>query len=532
MTQSIDPNDWFLNFDPLTQDNNIVLPLIDGKDMMEAVYEEILSLQSGDFCFYSAWQMAENTQLSTHTAKSLRELFDDALKKGVDLRLLLFSGMPDITNPKGLLISTFSFFSSDDNPKTHVQAHKEWLELAALGGETVLDTKFPRWGSQHQKYAIFGKQEPSGTFILTAYCGGIDPAPNRRDPYLHQKASADGAFRGWHDVHTKVQGSAAAVILEDFVNRWNEHPVAESGFKTVTTPLNMIDYPLELPPPPLVLNQQVEVLQTYPCFDAQFGTDAHYVFAREGIRTIEEAYLKAIGQAQHYVYLENLFFLHYPISEKLAQQVRDFPDLKVIIVMNYLGNGAFLADRYNEEDVLKPLVEAAAPGQLYVCDIRHPDAGYAEIETTSHPDYGYLEPIYIHSKLMIVDDIYATIGSANLTPRSMTYDGEMNIGFIDTDEITYMENNRSYTVCRATRDFRMGLWAEHLGLIDPAPLEKIPLALDAWSNAIQYPDRLNPYESRAPSRVFDHNLDNMGAKLPLPAFWTIKHPTQNCDHWE
>ena len=36
-------------------------------------------------------------------------------------------------------------------------------------------------------------------------------------------------------------------------------------------------------------------------------------------------------------------------------------------------------------------------------------------------------PVYIHSKLMIVDDVFTTLGSANINTRSMQVDSELNI---------------------------------------------------------------------------------------------------------
>ncbi|WP_341889365.1 phospholipase D-like domain-containing protein [Variovorax sp. YR752] len=41
--------------------------------------------------------------------------------------------------------------------------------------------------------------------------------------------------------------------------------------------------------------------------------------------------------------------------------------------------------------------------------------------------------IYIHSKLMFVDDVYTTLGSANLNARSMVSDSEFNICAADYD---------------------------------------------------------------------------------------------------
>jgi phosphatidylserine/phosphatidylglycerophosphate/cardiolipin synthase-like enzyme len=46
--------------------------------------------------------------------------------------------------------------------------------------------------------------------------------------------------------------------------------------------------------------------------------------------------------------------------------------------------------------------------------------------------------IYVHAKMIIVDDLYVTIGSANFSPRSMTHDSEINVGVLGTDLIEYV----------------------------------------------------------------------------------------------
>lgn len=60
--------------------------------------------------------------------------------------------------------------------------------------------------------------------------------------------------------------------------------------------------------------------------------------------------------------------------------------------------------------------------------------------------------IYIHSKLMLVDDVFMTLGSANLNQRSMAVDSEINIATIDR---------------RVARDLRKRVWRMHSGgLVD------------------------------------------------------------------
>lgn len=49
--------------------------------------------------------------------------------------------------------------------------------------------------------------------------------------------------------------------------------------------------------------------------------------------------------------------------------------------------------------------------------------------------------IYIHSKLMIVDDLFLTLGSANLNHHSMAVDSEINISLIDPIQASEIRKN-------------------------------------------------------------------------------------------
>jgi phosphatidylserine/phosphatidylglycerophosphate/cardiolipin synthase-like enzyme len=64
-----------------------------------------------------------------------------------------------------------------------------------------------------------------------------------------------------------------------------------------------------------------------------------------------------------------------------------------------------------------PITPTEVPGlKVHICTLVAPD---------SPPD-NWLE-VYIHSKLMIVDDVFTTLGSANINERSMSSDSELNI---------------------------------------------------------------------------------------------------------
>ena len=68
---------------------------------------------------------------------------------------------------------------------------------------------------------------------------------------------------------------------------------------------------------------------------------------------------------------------------------------------------------------------------------------------------GIYPGIYVHAKMMVIDDAFAAIGSANLNRRGHFSDGECNL-FAIREELSYGDN--------WIRDLRKKLWSEVLGV--------------------------------------------------------------------
>jgi phospholipase D1/2 len=78
-----------------------------------------------------------------------------------------------------------------------------------------------------------------------------------------------------------------------------------------------------------------------------------------------------------------------------------------------------------------------------------------------------MEEIYVHSKLMIIDDRYAVVGSANINDRSMAGTRDSEIALL----IDSVESPAPFA-----RTLRQALWAEHLGREIPSnPVESLEL---------------------------------------------------------
>lgn len=76
------------------------------------------------------------------------------------------------------------------------------------------------------------------------------------------------------------------------------------------------------------------------------------------------------------------------------------------------------------------------------------------------------EQIYVHSKLIIVDDRIALIGSANINDRSMEGNRDSEIAIIVEDQelVDSTMNGVSVKVGRFSHELRKKLWREHLGM--------------------------------------------------------------------
>ena len=87
-------------------------------------------------------------------------------------------------------------------------------------------------------------------------------------------------------------------------------------------------------------------------------------------------------------------------------------------------------------------------------DAPAPDSG-AELTRQS-----LRHPIYVHSKLMIVDDDYIVVGSANINQRSLAgeRDTEICIGAYQPSHSSAAGQPRG-----SIHTFRMALWSAHLG---------------------------------------------------------------------
>jgi len=286
-----------------------------------------------------------------------------------------------------------------------------------------LDSMHPPLGSHHQKLLVVDDD--------IAFCGGIDMTMKRWDTRAHAdeqpaRTSPSGKqLQPWHDLASIFDGDAAKAIGDLCRLRWTRacgevlKPVADGQIvwpKTVT---------------PLAGPARIGIARSQPRMADQ-----------QPVREIEALYIDMIASAKTLIYAESQYFASRRIAAALARRLEE-PDGPEVVIIN----------PSQAEGWLEPLAMDTARARLMASlgrqDPHHRLALY-------HPVTANEQPIYVHAKLMIVDDRLLRIGSSNFNNRSMRLDTECDVALDAT-------NDASGAVSQNLRNLRHDLLAEHLG---------------------------------------------------------------------
>lgn len=246
-----------------------------------------------------------------------------------------------------------------------------------------------------------------------------------------------------HDVNTDITGPAVNHIQTTFATVWNA-----TGKPMLIPPPKTFP---ELPATPDGNVVSVQVLRTLPGGSIKRinPSDEDLPYGETGIL---EAYERAIAGARRYIYIENQYFTSPEIVDALISRMKDStkPRLQIILVLNLRPDLPGYPDR--QIDNVNQLRTAADAGghhlRAYTLWSRSEKPGTGGTGNQLRFD---VMPVYVHSKVAIIDDVWATAGSANLDGTSMNYH---EIGLIITGSIL----DRAIEKAKLTNDPGKFLW--------------------------------------------------------------------------
>jgi phosphatidylserine/phosphatidylglycerophosphate/cardiolipin synthase-like enzyme len=466
---------------------NLIVPLVHGRAYFSCLHERLKRLGAGDELYLVSFR-TDAEELLDGPGTEVGKVLVAAVQRGVRMFGLVWRSQPE-------------------QLEQSEQANADLVRtLRDAGADVLLDARTRRGGSHHQKLVVC--RSDSGD---VAFVGGIDLALSRADDEQHEGdpqvmpfAEPYGKQPPWHDVQVAVYGPAVADLQLTFQERW------EGSSLDVPSPLRMAmdrtkhagapttpELPSPRPHPSAAGPHAVQILRTYP------ARSRRYPYAPLGERSIAHAYRKALNRARSLVYIEDQYLWAPEVARLLVSALSRNPELRLIVVV----------PRYPDKDGrsrLPSLVgreravevcRAAGSDRFAIYDVESPTGA----------------PVYVHSKVVVVDDVWAMVGSDNMNRRSWTHDSELSCAVLDStrdereprDPAQLGDGARTFA-----RDLRLQLWREHLdsgdhGLIDPpsafdamkASAERLQAWYDGGRVGDRPPGRLRPHNTERVSRA-------------------------------
>jgi phosphatidylserine/phosphatidylglycerophosphate/cardiolipin synthase-like enzyme len=162
---------------------------------------------------------------------------------------------------------------------------------------------------------------------------------------------------------------------------------------------------------------------------------------RQAVREVEDLYLDLIAAAGSYIYIESQYFTAQALGDALALRLAE-PEGPEVVVVTRVGSTGWL------EAPTMTALRTVLLQKLRDADVHHRFHAW-------YPDTPGELCCDLHSKVMIVDDEWLRVGSANFANRSMGVDTECDL---------VLEARGDPLTRGAIASARNALLAEHLGV--------------------------------------------------------------------
>ncbi|XP_004716185.1 phospholipase D2 isoform X1 [Echinops telfairi] len=487
---------------------------VNGAGYFAAVADAIL--QAREEIFITNWWLSPEVYLK-RPAHSDDWRLDIMLKRraeeGVRVSVLLFKevelalGINSGYSKRALMLLHPNVKVMRHPDQVTLWAHHEKLlvvdqTVAFLGG---LDLAYGRWDDLHYRLTDLGDASASPASQSPTPCPSTSATPelsHNQHFWLGKDYSnlitkdwvqLDRPFEDfidrettprmpWRDVGVVVHGPPARDLARHFIQRWNFTKTTKAKYKTPT-------FPYLLPKSSITENQLPFTLPGVQCATVQVLRSVDRWSAGTMENSILNAYLHTIRESQHFLYIENQFFISCSdgrtVLNKLGDEIVDRilkahkqgQCFRVYVLLPLLpgfegdistggGNSiqailhftyrTLCRGEYSILHRLKAAMGTAWRDYMSICGLR------THGELAGHP---VSELIYIHSKLLIADDRTVIIGSANINDRSLLgkRDSELAVLIEDTEMEASVMDGAQYQAGRFALSLRKHCFSVILG---------------------------------------------------------------------
>ncbi|KAI8138947.1 hypothetical protein BJV82DRAFT_646316 [Fennellomyces sp. T-0311] len=299
----------------------------------------------------------------------------------------------------------------------------------------------------------------------------------------------------WHDVSMRMTGQPARDVARHFVQRWNFLRRSKATPPKRPTPLLLVKPDLA---PCIDIDRGDSRMSQLPtshvcCIQLLRSVSQWSLGIRDHVeQSIQNAYVDVIENSEHFIYIENQFFVTATqcgstkilnrIGDALVKRIirakrEDTPWRAIIILPLVPGFQSEIND--SEGSTVRLIMYCQYKsinrgpqsifGRLKAAGIDYPEQ---YITFYGLRNWGELngqlvtEQVYVHAKVLIADDRTVIIGSANINERSQlgNRDSEIAACIHDNEIIESTIRGRPARIGAFARSLRLRLMSEHLGV--------------------------------------------------------------------
>ena len=271
-------------------------------------------------------------------------------------------------------------------------------------------------------------------------------------PVDHRRPLRELGGRPIHDVSTAVRGPVVGALAETFTRLWDGDRDRPSRLQSPARGKSPGEW-------------GISVVTTEP----RGGPDS----SDSGSRETLDALLAGIRSARSFIYIEHQYLSSRPVVEALRRALAQNSALEMILVLNQ-----------NPDVTAYRRWQNARLGESGL--LAHPRVGvFALSSASAAAPESAVNQVFVHSKVVVIDDEWAMVGSANLDGASLHSYGDDFTGRIARRVFRDVRNfdvslvvrrqPRSSRRANPVRELRRRLWSEHLG--------------DGWDEAMERPGK-------------------------------------------
>ena len=304
----------------------------------------------------------------------------------------------------------------DDDPVLSSVVPGHWVDLTDVPAVSVAF----QHASWHQKFLVV---DHDIAWIGGMNVKGTDWDSNEHRVFEHRRMAfdatgderlavfnkeADSDYRPRKDYVLRVAGPAARAASEVFQTRWEMNLASGAPFSEHSSPFLAPEGAA-----PAQGDSLAQVTATMPEPWWEHG--------------IAETWWNAISEAEDFIFIEDQYWRLPMMADLIIARMQEVPELKLLVVTQtvdeWLDPACETTHAFHHQ-----LLDALGPLRYRTYQLRSFDWvatwGFDETE-------GYFADLNVHSKLLIVDDVFMSVGSCNKNNRGLIYEGELNAAVLD-----------------------------------------------------------------------------------------------------